>query len=172
MLLRLAMALALALAVLFPHWAILQPGIQLEWAVDGGPLTAFRVYRTAVGGAQSDLHGGAPAEPGLQRYTFVDVRVLPAQTYVCRVEAVGAEGQAAASRAITTDAWPALPAQLALLVASLIVGCGAVMLLLRCQPAGRGRAPGMKTRFRRAGCRGLERSAASRGPPQDQGRTA
>jgi hypothetical protein len=68
----------------------------------------------------------------------VDARPWPAETYVYRVEAVGAEGQAAASRAITADARTALPAQLAILVTSLIAGCAVVVVVQRWQWEGRG----------------------------------
>jgi hypothetical protein len=135
---RLAWGTAVALAVLVVLWTLLQPGIQLQWAVDGGTPAAFRIYRAPAGSADFGLLGEVPAEPAVQAYSYVDARLWPAQTYMYRVEAVGAEGEAAASRAITADARTVLPAQLAILLTSLIVGCAAVVVVQRWRWDGKG----------------------------------
>jgi hypothetical protein len=106
--------------------------------VDGGTPTAFRIYRAPAGSADFGLLGEVPAEPEVQQYAYVDARPWQAQTYVYRVEAVGAAGQAAASRAITVNATDALPSQLGILLMSLAVGCAAVALVQRWRIAGWG----------------------------------
>jgi len=122
--------------VLIVLWSLFQPGIMLEWSVAGGPLTGFRVYRAPVGSADSGLLGEVPAEAAVQDYAYLDARLWPGQQYVYRVEAVGAEGQAAASQAIRVDGLAALPAQVAILLASVMAGCAVVALTSRWRSVG------------------------------------
>ena len=129
MLPRLAWGLALATAILVLLWAVLRPGITLEWSARGDALTGFRIYRAPLGSADFGLLGEVSADPDVQAYTYVDARPWSRQTYVYRVEAIGPEGETAASQAITAGALDALPSQLAALLTSLIMGCGAAALL-------------------------------------------
>lgn len=129
MLPRLAWGLALAVGVLVLLWAVLRPGITLEWSAQGEPLTGFRIYRAPLGSADFGLVGEVAADPKAQAYTYTDARPWSGQTYVYRVEALGPEGETAASQAITAGALDALPSQLAALLTSLIVGCGAAALI-------------------------------------------
>jgi hypothetical protein len=129
---------ALAAAVLILLWSTIQPGIVLQWSVSDGPLTAFRVYRAPLGSASFDLLHEVPAHPDVQRYTYVDAQLWPAQTYVYRVEGVRQGGQPALSQTITASALDALPGQLAILFTSLIVGYGAVILVQRWQSGSQG----------------------------------
>jgi hypothetical protein len=122
---------ALAAALLILLWSTVQPGVVLQWSVSDGPLAGFRVYRAPLGSADFSLLYETPAQPGVDRYTYVDARLLPGRAYVYRVEGVGRGGRSAFSRAITASALDALPAQLAILLISLIGGCGAAMLAQR-----------------------------------------
>lgn len=135
---------ALALAILVVLWSAIQPGIVLQWSVNDGPLTAFRVYRAPAGSADFDLLQELPAQPDAQRYTYVDARLWPTQTYVYRVEGVRQSGQTALSQSITASALQAFPGQLAILLTSLIAGCSAVAL------ARRWRGPGLQRSMRPA----------------------
>jgi len=126
---RLAWGLALATAILVLLWAVLRPGITLEWSARGDALTGFRIYRAPLGSADFGLLGEISADPDVQAYTYVDARPWSRQTYVYRIEAIGPEGETAASQAITAGALDALPSQLAALLTSLIVGCGAAALM-------------------------------------------
>jgi hypothetical protein len=131
MLPRLAWGVAATLAVLIALWTILQPGIVLAWTVEGGPPTAFRVYRAPVGTADFGLVGEVPVVPGEQQYRYVDARPWTAQAYVYRVEVVGAGGQPVLSQAVTASALDALSGQVAILLTSFIAGWVAVMLAQR-----------------------------------------
>jgi hypothetical protein len=101
------------------------------WSVSDSPLTAFRVYRVPVGGADFELLSEVPAQPDVQQYTYVDAHLLPGQSYVYVVEGLGVEGQSAFSQAITVNALEALPGQLAILVASLVIAYGATASMQR-----------------------------------------
>jgi anti-sigma factor RsiW len=125
---RLAWGVAATLAVLIALWTVLQPGIVLAWTVQGGPLTAFRVYRAPVGTADFGLVGEVPVVPGVQQYRYVDARPWTAQAYVYRVEAIGTEGRPLTGHTTSASALEALPGQVAVLLASLIAGCVAVVL--------------------------------------------
>ena len=131
--------MALAADVLVTLWATLQPGMVLEWSAEGGPLTAFRVYRAPLGTADFGLLGEVPAEPEVQAYSYLDGRSWPGQAYVYLVEAVGAEGQVAASQTIVVDGLQVLPVQALILLLSLLAGCGVAALAGRWHiPAWRG----------------------------------
>jgi hypothetical protein len=125
---RLALGAAVGLAVLLLLWVVLQPGIVLEWSVEGDPALAFRVYRAPVGTADFGLVGEVPAEPQVRRYRYVDALPWLAKAYEYRVEALAAGGQPVLSQATEAGALEALPAQLAVVLLSLLAGLGASFL--------------------------------------------
>ncbi len=126
--LRWAWGAAMAAATLLVLWLTIQPGVALQWTVNDGPLTAFRVYRAPAGSAEFALLRELPARPEAQQYTYVDTLLAPWQTYVYRVEGISLAGQSILSQAIAGRAWEALPYQLAILVLSLLAGMLAVRL--------------------------------------------
>jgi len=127
---------ALAVVALALLWFAIRPGAVLQWSVTDGPMSAFRVYRAPVGCADFVLLDELPARSDARQYTYVDVRLLPWQDYVYRVEGVGAVG-AVTSPTVTVRGLEALPAQAAVLLASLFVGCGAALLAPRWRAAWR-----------------------------------
>lgn len=131
-----AWGVALAVVALALLWFAVRPGVVLQWSVNDGPLSAFRVYRAPVGSGDFVLLDELPARPDARQYTYVDARLLPWQDYVYRVEGVGQAG-ALSSPAITVRGLEALPAQAAVLLASLFVGCAAALLIPRWRPAWR-----------------------------------
>lgn len=134
---------ALALIVLLLLWSTIRPGIVLQWSVNDWRLTAFRVYRAPEGSTDFALLHEMAAQPGTQRYTYVDAQLWPGQTYTYRVEGLGESGQATHSQPITASALEALPGQLAILLTGLIVGYGAVAAVQQWQLDG-WRGPGLR----------------------------
>jgi hypothetical protein len=136
---RLAWGIGLAAAVLFLLWVIIQPGIELQWSVDGETAAGFRIYRAPVGTAEFGLL--AEVQPGQDTasgdmagfqstsYVYMDSLPLPGQKYTYLVQAIDRDGQPVASRTIVADGWQALPAQMAIILTSLLVGFGAVLLV-------------------------------------------
>ncbi len=118
----------LTLAVLVLSWAVLRPGVVLEWSVESPALEKFRVYRAVQPDAKFDLLEEVAASPSSGRYTFVDDVILPAQPYVYRVEVVGREGSTS-SQVVAGDTLAALLTQVAVLLASLVIGYSGVLLL-------------------------------------------
>jgi hypothetical protein len=112
-------------------WQSLPPGIVLQWSVEGQTPEMFRVYRAETtsdqiaADTQFKLLEEVPAAGRVRDYTFTDVRMLPGQNYVYRVEGLTAAGQPAASQTITGRANDALPGQLAMLL--VLVFCGYVI---------------------------------------------
>lgn len=112
-------------------WQALPPGIVLQWSVQGQAPETFRVYRAEAGSGQIvadnqfELINEVPAAGRIREYTFTDIRLLPGQNYVYRVEGLTATGQPAASQTITGRATDALPGQLAMLL--VLVFCGYVV---------------------------------------------
>jgi hypothetical protein len=129
----------LAVAIVALLWVVVQPGIVLQWSVNDGPLTAFRVYRAPVGSTDFELVYEIRAQPDSEEYTFIDAALWPGQTYVYRVEGLNPGEQPAVSQAITANALEALPSQLAVILVGLIGGYGAAMLVQQLRLVGGGR---------------------------------
>lgn len=110
-----------ALALL---WLAVQPGVSLEWTVSGGELAAYRIYRAAGDSGDFRLLAEIRSRPGVDRYQYLDAYLIPGQAYVYRVEAVGQAGLPALSRSTVSSPLVALPGQLAVLCASLVIGYG------------------------------------------------
>ncbi len=114
-------------AVLTLVWFALPPGIVLQWSVQGDAPEAFRVYRAPQTGAADAatldfaLLEQVPANAAEGAYRFMDVQLVPGQSFVYRVEAVGENGQALASQVVVGNALEALPGQLAILLSGLVM---------------------------------------------------
>ena len=107
-------------------WSVVRPGIGLQWSVDGATPIAFRVYRAPSGSDRFQIVREIPAQSGVVDYSFVDTALWPGQMYQYRVEAVNAE---AVSATIAANGADVLPAQLAIVLSSLLIGvAGAVVL--------------------------------------------
>lgn len=119
-------ALLITLIVLYGLWKAVAPGIALEWSLQGEGVSAFKVYRATAGQAQFDLISEIPARVGTDRYSYVDVHLLPGKDYIYRVEGIGLAGDLAASKSIVSNSMGVLPGQLAVLLASLLVGLWSV----------------------------------------------
>jgi len=132
-----ALAALLALVVL---WSALQPGVVLQWSVTAGTPTAFQVYRAPLGARELRPVAKVAARPEAREYIFRDARLVALGRYVYRVEGIAPDGSAIPSPTITVNALEALPAQAAVLLASLLAGWGAAAALAR---AGIGRTLGV-----------------------------
>lgn len=122
-------AIALAVSVLL--WALVQPGMLVQWSVENGNPVAFRLYRAPAGSDELRLVETLPARPDARQYAYVDALLWPWQTYVYRVEGVEPSGRATLSQPVAASARGALPDLAAILVASLGVGGLAALLAQR-----------------------------------------
>jgi hypothetical protein len=115
-------------------WNIVQPGIGLQWSVAGAVPAAFRVYRTPAGSDRFEIVREVPAQSGMMDYTFVDTALWPGQAYQYRVEAVNAE---TASATVAANGADVLPAQLAIVFSSLLIGAAGAYVLRELSLPGR-----------------------------------
>jgi hypothetical protein len=109
----------LAVLALLLLWTAVQPGIGLQWTVAGDVPTAFRVYRASADSDRFEFVREVPAQAGTMDYTYVDTALWPGQTYRYRVEAVNTE---TASATIAANGAEVLPAQIAIIFSSLLIG--------------------------------------------------
>jgi hypothetical protein len=116
----------LAVLTLLLLWNAVQPGIGLQWSVRGAVPTAFRVYRAPAGSDRFEFVREIPAQSGTLDYRYVDTALWPGQTYQYRVEAVNAES---ASATIAANGADLLPAQLAIILSSLLIGVAGAYVL-------------------------------------------
>lgn len=107
-------------------WNVVQPGIGLQWSVNGAVPTAFRVYRASAGSDHFEILREIPAQSGIMDYAYVDTALWPGQMYQYRVEAVN---DRAASATIAANGAEVLPAQLAIVFSSLLIGISGAYLL-------------------------------------------
>jgi hypothetical protein len=117
---------AFAMLALLLLWNIVQPGIGLQWSVSGGVPTAFRVYRAFAGSDRFEILREIPAQSGIMDYFYVDTALWPGQMYQYRVEAVD---DRAASATIAANSAEVLPAQLAIVLSSLLIGIAGAYVL-------------------------------------------
>ncbi len=119
--------LILALLAFILVWRGLPPGIVLEWSVRDGEPSKFLVYRAELASPDSlddnnfVLLKEIPAHGREKLYEFIDVRTIPGQTYIYRVEAVDQQGRAADAQSITGQGLDVLPSQLAFIFAASVV---------------------------------------------------
>lgn len=123
----------LSLAVLILLWLVVRPGVLLQWTVNTEGLTAYRLYRAPVGSSDYTLIGELPVQPGLSQYQYTDALLVPGQTYSYVVEGVRNGSRYFVSGAVTAAAGQALPAQIALIFASVMIGY-ALYLLVQASP--------------------------------------
>ena len=116
----------LAMLALLLLWSVVQPGIGLQWSVNGAVPVAFRVYRAPAGSDRFEFVREVPAQSGIVDYAYVDTALWPGQTYQYRVEAVNAE---TASATIAANGADLLPTQLALVFSSLLIGLAGAYVL-------------------------------------------
>ncbi len=108
-----------ALLALLLLWSVVQPGIGLQWSVNGAVPATFRVYRAPAGSDRFEILREIPAKSGIMNYSYVDTALWPGQRYEYRVEAVN-DRQASAT--IAASGAEILPAQLAIVISSLLIG--------------------------------------------------
>jgi hypothetical protein len=115
-------ALVLAFVVCVLLWAAIRPGIALQWNVTNDSVQKFRIYRAVQGETEYRLISELPASGDLRQYSYVDMLMLPWQSYSYVVVGIREGGNLAPSEVVTGRAIEALPGQLALISASLFMG--------------------------------------------------
>lgn len=120
---------AVALVLLVALWAVIQPGIALQWSVAGTGVSTYRIYRAVAESTDFNLLSEIPASESARAYSFTDVTSLPGQTYTYVVEAVTVDGETTLSPVAMGRGADVLPAQLALVLTSLVAGAAAMLLV-------------------------------------------
>lgn len=120
---------AVTLVLLVALWVVIQPGIALQWSVAGTGVSTYRIYRAVAESTDFNLLSEIPATDRAQAYSFTDVTSLPGQTYTYVVEAVTLDGETTLSPVAMGRGLDVLPAQLALILTSLVAGTAAMLLV-------------------------------------------
>lgn len=131
-----ALALGLIAVAVFLLWQALPPGLVLQWSVDGATPAQFQIYRALARGTsapdESDfvLLSELEAQPGEAAYEYVDVRLLPGQSYAYRLEAFDDAGLRSISQTVVRHSQEALLGQVSLLSA-VAIALAYLWLLIR-----------------------------------------
>ncbi|HNB50666.1 MAG TPA: hypothetical protein PK530_01915 [Anaerolineales bacterium] len=128
-----AAGMTLILLSFFLLWYVLPPGVVLQWTTHGEEPVAFRIYRAADPSQGFELLDEISTNNGVTSldarvYTYRDIILFPGQEYVYRVEMIDHNGLTF-SQTIMSNAEQALPGQLAVLFALLIVFYGISLAL-------------------------------------------
>ncbi len=134
---------AVALVLLVALWLVVQPGIALQWSVTGTGVNTYRVYRAPADSEEFSLISEIPAQHNAEAYSFTDITSLPGQTYTYVIEAVTQTGQTTLSPLAIGHGLDVLPAQLALILTSLVAGVVAMLFVSNYTPTERRRPIGV-----------------------------
>lgn len=114
--------LSLAAVTLVLLYFIIRPGVMLQWSVSGTESLTYRVYRAPSGSQDFVLLGEVQGVTGIRQYSYLDALILPGKSYIYRVEALTLSGSPVISQRVVSQSTAALPGQLAILIASLLMG--------------------------------------------------
>jgi hypothetical protein len=122
-------ALGLSLVILVLLWAIIRPGVNLQWNISGSQVTSFRIYRSEADGKKYQLLDEFPADSSRTGYTYVDLFAWPFIDYIYYVEGMNQAISLGTSQVAASPALIALPGQVALICASIFSGYGVILLI-------------------------------------------
>lgn len=120
--------LFLSALILVVLWIGVQPGIVLQWKVKDQSLTSFRILRAEIGKQNYKLLSEIPALSGSSQYIYVDLLMVPWQTYTYIIEGIQSEGNGVLSQVVTGNPIIALPGQIAVIIISLCIGFGGIYI--------------------------------------------
>ncbi len=116
-----ALQIVLAILAFLLVWRGLPPEIVLQWSTEGTQPDKFRVYRAQIDALEHPdkpqfiLIDEIPAGDGNQPYLYSEIRLLPGQAYIYRVDAVDQHGHLTDSKSVIGPMRDLLPSQLALI---------------------------------------------------------
>jgi len=120
---------ALSLCILILLWLAVRPGVVLQWSVEKDGVEEFKIYRASQESDSFELVGKVSARSERSAYTFVDTLLVPGRVYTYRVEGLHPDGVTAFSPVVTGRSLDALPAQMALLLTSAVLGYGIALFV-------------------------------------------
>ena len=121
--------LVLALITLSLLWATLQPGVELNWSVESGEVTSFRVYRVDAQAYDFTLVDEIQASPNISHYSVVDAVLLPGEDIEYIVEGINRSGTTVQQQITVGKGMPILLSQITLILSSLAIAwCGVYLI--------------------------------------------
>lgn len=106
----------IGLMIVMVLWLTVQPGVVLQWSVEGNPPTTFRIYRALEGAQDYRLIHEVQAPVGMAEYQYIDTRLVPGRLYSYRIEGFHPGGNVSFSESVNSPALGALPAQLTIFI--------------------------------------------------------
>lgn len=127
---RWATSVAMAFLVMLVLWSIVQPGAVLAWQ-SPQEVTFFRVYRAPAGSASYELLREIETQQEVTQYTFLDPLLIPGKDYQYRIEGLQEGGELAFQETVLGNTAQVLPAQLAIMLSSLMLTLSMLSLVNR-----------------------------------------
>ena len=113
---------ALALVSLLVLWLAIRPGVLLHWSISEPAPVSYRIYRAPANSGEFVLVKEVHGKPGVQDYSYLDSLFVPGSAYIYRIEGVNPANVPLFSQAVHSSTSGALPGQVAILIASILVG--------------------------------------------------
>ena len=125
-----AYAILFALVILLGLWYVVKPGIVLEWSVQYSSIYTFHIYRAIEDTGNSKLIYTTTSPEPISSNRYVDMLLLPWQSYTYIIEGVQNEGEGEIAQTASGSAADVLPIHLLLLTISIILGYQSTWLIL------------------------------------------
>lgn len=113
---------SLAFATLMILWITIRPGVLLQWSVSGSAPAAYRIYRAPAGSQDFVLLGEVAGRESMSHYSYLDVLFIPGRPHAYQVEGITTTGDPIVSQRVESQSLAALPGQMAILLASILLG--------------------------------------------------
>jgi hypothetical protein len=113
---------ALAIVSLLLLWIAIRPGVLLHWTISEPAPVSYRIYRAPANSDEFVLVKEVHGKPGVRDYSYLDSLFVPGSAYIYRIEGVNPANVPLFSQAVHSSTSGALPGQVAILIASILVG--------------------------------------------------
>ncbi len=130
-----SLGMAFILLSMLISWKMMPPGNRLSWTIDGESATLqYQILRATSGHGEQEgasdfvLVRELPSKSGIRSYTFLDLSLIPGQSYIYLVRGVDQGGNIITSEPLVMPSSSALIGQLALIFSALAAGYGISLL--------------------------------------------
>jgi hypothetical protein len=124
---RWAAGFGISLLVFTILWQLVNPGVELQWALNVSMPATFRIYRSPRTDSEPVLVQEIQVQANGKDFHFVDKFIPPALMHTYIIEGVDPTGETVDSKSLSVDTSNVLLTQLAILAVSLLLGWEIVM---------------------------------------------
>lgn len=121
--------IGLLCVLVLAFWSVVKPGTVIQWELRKGNWETVKIYRSAGDGEEFILIDDLVISHEDNRFVYRDYRVVPIKAYLYQVRAESSHGSYAQSQIIAPSVSSVWLMWLAVILTSLIVGCGIIYVI-------------------------------------------